>query len=103
MKEVTATELQKLLKEPSKVEVIDVRETMEVQMGMIPNAIHIPLGEIQSRMSELEKKKEYVIVCGSGNRSGVATQFLQAYGYDAANMVGGMLDWNGEIQTNFGG
>jgi|SRR5690625_1626034 len=103
MKEVTATELQKLLKEPSKVEVIDVRETMEVQMGMIPNAIHIPLGEIQSRMSELEKKKEYVIVCRSGNRSGVATQFLQAYGYDAANMVGGMLDWNGEIQTNFGG
>src|SRR5690625_6323296 len=68
MKEVTATELQKLLKEPSKVEVIDVRETMEVQMGMIPNAIHIPLGEIQSRMSELEKKKEYVIVCRSGNR-----------------------------------
>ncbi len=103
MKEITPSELQKLLKESNNVSVIDVREAMEVQAGMIPDAIHIPLGEIQSRISELDKEKEYVIVCRSGNRSGVATQFLQAYGYDAANMVGGMIYWDGEVKIGFGG
>lgn len=97
IKQITADEVEVLQKTATNLEIIDVRETMEVMSGKIPEAIHIPLGELQNRFKELDKTKEYIIVCRSGNRSGVATQFLQAQGYDASNMVGGMIDWNGAI------
>lgn len=48
-------------------------------------------------MHELDKKKEYIIVCRSGGRSGRAVQFLESYGFRAINMVGGMLAWEGKV------
>lgn len=99
MKEITPIDLEEKIKKSNKLVVIDVRESIELLAGMIPEAIHIPLAEIQLRISEFEKDKEYVIVCHSGARSGVATQFLQAHGYNAANLVGGMIDWHGSINA----
>lgn len=98
MKEITTTETEQILKENrSDIAILDVRESDEVAQGIIPEAIHLPLGELQARMGELDKDKTYIVVCRSGNRSGYATLFLNEQGYDAANMVGGMLDWQGPI------
>ncbi|MHA6252720.1 rhodanese-like domain-containing protein [Oceanobacillus sp. CAU 1775] len=98
MKEITTNETENLLMESNDVIIIDVRENDEVAAGKIPEAIHIPLGELQTRLDELDKTSKYIIVCRSGNRSGLATQFLTSHGYNASNMVGGMLEWKGSMK-----
>ena len=99
MKEISTTEVQHRLENGEKLHLIDVRETSEVAEGHIPGIMNIPLGLVEFRMHELDKKTPYIIVCRSGGRSGQATQFLSSHGYNAANMVGGMLEWQGEVKV----
>lgn len=98
MKEITTEVLQERLEKGESLHLIDVREADEVAEGMIPGAVHIPLGEIAERAGELDAKTPYIMICRSGGRSGRATEYLTAEGYDVTNMVGGMLDWNGETK-----
>jgi rhodanese-related sulfurtransferase len=76
---------------------IDVREDDEVQSGMIEGAKHIPLQEIPQASSELNKDKEYVLICRSGRRSMNACMYMKEQGFKVTNMTGGMLDWKGEV------
>nr|WP_256521930.1 rhodanese-like domain-containing protein [Halobacillus sp. A5] len=80
------------------VNIIDVRETNEVAAGKIPGALNIPLGLIEPRMNELDKSKEYVLVCRSGGRSSQAAQFLENQGFNVMNMDGGMINYKGKIE-----
>ncbi|PGS55897.1 rhodanese-like domain-containing protein [Bacillus sp. AFS041924] len=98
MKEITPIELEKHVNTGKEINIIDVREVDEVAAGKIPEAIHIPLGLIEFRLDELDKSKEYIMVCRSGARSGRATDFLQSNGYNAKNMIGGMLSWEGSVE-----
>ncbi|MBR7555002.1 rhodanese-like domain-containing protein [Allobacillus sp. GCM10007491] len=79
------------------LEIIDVREDDEVAEGIIPGAKHIKLGDIPTRISELSKDKEYVMVCRSGGRSNRAGVQLEEQGYNVKNLQGGMLDWDGDV------
>lgn len=97
MKQLTAKEVENLLKE-NPLNIVDVREVDEVKTGKIPGAIHIPLGLLEFRMHELDKSKEYIMVCRSGGRSGRASQFLESQGYKIINMTGGMLAWEGDME-----
>ena len=96
MKTMTTQQVQELVESKQAINLIDVRETNEVAAGKIPGAINIPLGLLEFRMNELDKSKEYIMVCRSGGRSGQATNFLENHGYKVTNMDGGMLDWNGK-------
>lgn len=98
MREMTAAEVQKMIEEGKQLNIIDVRETDEFAAGTVPGSVNIPLGLIQFKMNELDKKKEYILICRSGARSGMATRFLDSLGYQVVNMSGGMLDWNGKIE-----
>ena len=98
MKEIAATDVQKRLEAGEKLHIIDVREVEEVQEGHIPGIVNIPLGIVPLRLSELDKKTPYIVVCRSGGRSGQATAYLQDQGYDVTNMTGGMLAWEGEVK-----
>ena len=98
MKEITTAEIQQKLENGETLHMIDVREADEVATGIIPGAIHIPLGEIPERLEELDQATPYVFICRSGARSGRVTEYLEAQGYDAANMTGGMLDWQGDVE-----
>ena len=98
MKEITAKKVEALLNEGKKLNIIDVREVAEVAAGKIPGAVNIPLGLVEFRMNELDKSKEYIMVCRSGGRSGRATQFLESYGFNVINMTGGMLAWEGKME-----
>ncbi len=98
MKEITAKELETKLKEGQQVNMIDVREADEIATGKIVNAKHIPLGEVSTRLDELDKSKAYTLICRSGGRSGTAGELLEEEGYDVTNMVGGMLSWQGPIE-----
>lgn len=97
MKEMTAKEVEFLVNEGKALNIIDVREVDEIAAGKIPGAVNIPLGLVEFRMHELDKSKEYIMVCRSGGRSGRATQFLESQGYNVINMQGGMLSWEGKV------
>lgn len=99
VKEISAAEVEQRLEKGEQLRLIDVRETSEVAEGHIPGAINIPLGLLEFRIHELDKKTSYIIVCRSGGRSGKATEYLTSFGYDAVNMIGGMLEWQGKIKV----
>lgn len=96
MKEYTPTEVKNLLNRG--INLIDVREVKEVAEGKIPGAIHIPLGLLEFRIHELDKSKEYILICRSGGRSAQAARLLENNGYNVINMTGGMLAWEGPIE-----
>lgn len=98
MKETTVQEVQQSIENGKKLNLIDVREVTEVQEGHIPGIINIPLSLLEFRLHELDKNTPYILLCRSGGRSGQATEFLSYHGYDATNMVGGMLAWEGKVE-----
>lgn len=98
MKTILPEEVQAKLQAGEAINLIDVREVAEVEAGHIPGITHIPLGLLEFRMHELDKKEAYIMVCRSGGRSGQATAFLQSQGFDVTNMAGGMLEWTGEVE-----
>jgi rhodanese-related sulfurtransferase len=98
MKAITAKEVESFLNEGKPLNIIDVREVDEVTAGKIPGAINLPLGLLEFRIHELDKTKEYIIVCRSGARSGRASEFLEYQGFKVTNMTGGMLAWEGKVE-----
>jgi len=98
IKELTPEEVAEKLKNGEDVQVIDVREPEEWAEGHIPQARLIPLGTLPERLEELDKEKPVIMVCRSGARSHRATEYLTYLGFDAANMVGGMLAWTGDVE-----
>jgi rhodanese-related sulfurtransferase len=86
------------IKNGKRLSIIDVREDDEVAEGMIPGAKHIRLGDLKSRMNELDKNKEHIIVCRSGGRSTKACEILSKEGFNVVNMVGGMTGWNAKFK-----
>ncbi|SES05521.1 rhodanese-like domain-containing protein [Salipaludibacillus aurantiacus] len=98
MNQLSAKHVEQQIKNNKKVTLIDVREPEEVAAGKIPGVINIPLGLLEYRLHELKKSEEYIIVCRSGSRSGLATSFLESRGYNATNMSGGMISWEGAVE-----
>lgn len=61
---------------------LDVRETAELMAYTIPNALHIPLGELRTRLRDLDKNKRYVTFCAIGVRSYNAARILMQNGFE---------------------
>ncbi len=73
---------------------IDVRSLSEWTSGHAPQAMHIPLGEIATRMRDIPENKPVVVVCASGNRSAMAATALAKKGYSPVfNFAGGIGAW----------
>jgi rhodanese-related sulfurtransferase len=76
--------------------VLDVRDAAEYKSGHITNARHIPEGEIDSRMKELEKvkSKPIIVSCARGNRSVTVANRLRALGFaEVVPLRGGLAAW----------
>jgi rhodanese-related sulfurtransferase len=77
--------------------IVDVREEDEWNQQHIPGALHIPLGQLNSRLAELEQHKETPIItqCQSGRRSQQALTVLKSLGFSKVyNLEGGIMAWN---------
>jgi rhodanese-related sulfurtransferase len=74
-------------------QLVDVRERCEYELGHIPDAKNIPLGELLGRVDELQGP--VILVCASGNRSGQAAHYLSEHGIikNVANLMGGTTGW----------
>lgn len=77
------------------VVLLDVREDDEWQRGHAPGAQHIPMGQIPSRMGEIDADAKLFVVCHVGGRSQRVARYLAQNGYTAVNVSGGMLAWAG--------
>lgn len=76
---------------------LDVRESDEVSFAKIPDSIHIPMGDIPSRLTELEAhaEDEIVVYCHHGMRSASVQGFLRQHGFEKVrNLVGGIDAWS---------
>jgi rhodanese-related sulfurtransferase len=98
MENITAQQVQDALAAGEQLNIIDVREDFEVAYGMIPGAIHIPLGELEYRMSELDERKPYIFVCKAGVRSYNAAMFMESVGFETLNLSDGMMSWQGDVE-----
>src|SRR6516162_477112 len=79
---------------PTGAYLLDVREPEEWEAGHVPGAVHIPLGELGARYTELEQDRPLYVICRSGNRSGHAARALAGAGWDASNVSDGMIGWH---------
>ena len=80
------------------VEIVDVREPWEWEVAHIQGSRHIPLGELPSRLSELDPERPVVTVCHRGARSLMAQQLLQGAGFRAQSLAGGIDAWAAEVE-----
>jgi rhodanese-related sulfurtransferase len=78
---------------------LDVREDWETALAPVPaGTVHIPMGQIQGRVGELDPAKETVVICRSGGRSLQVAHFLAAQGFASVyNLTGGILAWSRDI------
>lgn len=94
MREITVQELKAWMASNEDFNIIDVREPDEYRECAIEGSKLIPLGELPSRLSELDKTQTYVMQCRSGGRSARAVEILEKNGFkNAINLAGGILDW----------
>ncbi len=77
---------------------LDVREPWEVAHCVIPGSLPIPMGELMSRVQELEPAHEIVCVCHHGMRSLQAGNFLARSGFEkVVNLTGGIDAWARQV------
>jgi molybdopterin/thiamine biosynthesis adenylyltransferase/rhodanese-related sulfurtransferase len=98
---ISARELKEKLERNEKFVLIDVREPFESAICRIPNAKLIPLGELPSRMSELDSADEIVLHCKSGGRSARALKLLHEAGFTKLhNVEGGIEAWSDQVDPS---
>ena len=71
------------------VQLVDVREEIEVELGHIEGSINIPVDTLRDKLDTLDKSKKVVVYCAVGVRGYIATRILKQAGFDALNLVGG--------------
>ena len=98
---ISVQDLKKKLDAKEKFELVDVREKFEYDICRIPGSKLIPLGELPSRMSELDSADEIVLQCKTGGRSGKALKLLREAGFTKLdNLEGGITAWADEIDPS---
>lgn len=78
---------------PDGVFLVDVREDDEWTAGHAPDALHLRLGDLETRAQELPRDQELYLICRGGARSAYAAQVLASQGWQTINVADGMTGW----------
>ena len=90
---MTPRELKTRLERGETIRILDVREPMEWNHCNV-GGIHIPLGELESRIGELDSDSSYAVLCHHGVRSAHAVGYLRSRGFaNVDNISGGIEEW----------
>ncbi len=95
--ELPASELAAWIESGVPLELIDVREPWETEIGTIPGSRLIPLAGLAERLPDLDPRRLYVTVCHRGQRSLAAQALLEGAGFEARSLEGGVDAWSIEI------
>ena len=95
---ITVDQLREMMRDDSNMVLLDVRNPYELEdksLGHIDGVLNIPLPELEKRLGELDefKDKDIAVICRSGRRSGTATDLLVKNGFNAVNVLGGMVQY----------
>ena len=95
IREHTPTEVLEMLQTNAAVIYLDVREPNEWTLGHLPNAMHIPRGNLESNIEARAGREETIVIyCARGNRSALAADTLQQMGYEnVSSMADGFGAW----------
>ena len=95
IEEIDSAEGARLLESDDAPLFLDVREQDEWDQGIIPGALHIPRGSLESRVeSRVDRDRAIVVYCSVGHRSAFAANTLEELGYDnVVNLAGGFTEW----------
>ena len=98
IQEIQPSQLASRLKKGEQLEIIDVREPFEWEIGHIPGARLVPLARIPEEIPHLDKRRETILYCKVGARSMDAAQQLADAGVsEVRNLAGGILRWIDEV------
>ncbi len=103
IEEVTPEEVREMQARNERVVYLDVRESNEWNLGRLPQAIHLPRGNLETKVEALiDRNQRVVLYCARGNRSALAALTMKQMGYEnVASMARGIQGWadiNGEIE-----
>ena len=103
IEEVTPEQVREMQSRNERVVYLDVREPNEWNLGRLPHAVHLPRGNLESKVEAMiDRAQRVVIYCARGNRSALAALTMKQMGYDnVASMSRGFLGWadiGGEIE-----
>jgi rhodanese-related sulfurtransferase len=94
MREITPAELKARLDGRERPLLLDVRQDWETRLCRLPDAVHIPIEEIELRTEELNPADEIVVYCHQGVRSAAVAEYLRQLGFrDVTNLAGGLDAW----------
>jgi sulfur-carrier protein adenylyltransferase/sulfurtransferase len=96
IEEVDAPRAHELLDSLDPPLLVDVREQDEWSEGHLPGAVHVPRGNLESRIERAapDRAQPIILYCQSGNRSAFATKTLEELGYEkVVSLAGGFTDW----------
>ena len=103
MKNLTQDQWKEAKKKDENAVILDVRTEDEFMAGFITGAVNIDIHQGQGFLDEIEKldkSKNYLVYCRSGARSASACNLMHQHGIENAyNLMGGIIEWDGEIQT----
>ena len=96
IKEITATELSRLLNTENHFEVVDIRTQAEVARGIIPDATILPMAQIPLNLDFFSvSPRQIVLYCRTGSRSAKVCRFLNKHGINnVINLRGGVVNWS---------
>ena len=101
MQEISVTELKTKLDNNENIQLIDVRETWELEICQLENAKNIPLTEITGRIDEVERDVETLVLCHHGGPSQQVAMWLEQQGFgEMTNVIGGIDAWAVEIEPD---
>ena len=97
VREISTTDALALDRSDPSTVFLDVRDQHEVNLGRIPQALHVSRGNLETKIEALlPRDARVVIYCANGNRSLFAAETLQRMGYEnVASLRGGFRDWAG--------
>lgn len=103
IREISPAEVKGMLDRGEDVVYLDVREPNEWNLGRIPGAVHLPRGNLESKLEGMvDRARKIVVYCARGNRSALATLTMKQMGYDdVVSMSGGFQSWpdiGGEVE-----
>jgi len=101
--EVTPEQVREMLLRNESAVYLDVREPNEWNLGRIPRAMHLPRGNLETKVEAMiDRGQKVVVYCARGNRSALAALTLKQMGYEnVASMSRGFQGWadiNGEVE-----
>jgi sulfur-carrier protein adenylyltransferase/sulfurtransferase len=95
---VLPVELEERLARGDDIDLVDVREEYEWEMGRIPGARLVPLAKLDAELDSFRRGREIVIYCKSGSRSLQAARHLGSFGIaNVLNLTGGILRWREDV------